>query len=292
MIHKKNDSNAEKKLSRRDVFKVTGAVVGASVLGGTGFYYGSYNWDFKKANDDFKYFLENGHFPALDEFKPPVTQDYNLDITQADNDAVQKALANAESQKNKYNPNMKIDVPSEYLGVDNGNDPISTNIQGLVMPGSYEQRTDTSANAPWSISIPEYGIWAGLVPMGAINGEIQIANSGEATWYNESAPIGSDAGTTIIAGHVNYANAAPTVFWNLGTVQAGSVIYLTGDDGVAHTYIAESVAQYNKHNLPSSLFTLEGAPMVAIMTCTNLSYDNSTGLWGFPDNVVLMARKV
>ena len=288
--------NSKKPMSRREMLKTVGltagGVLGASALAGGGYYYGSYGWDFNKANDDLKYFLKNGHMPPLEKFVPPVTQNYQLDITQTDSADYQDALKKAQDEQAKYADSGVVNVSPDYMGIDNGNDAISHNIQGLVMPGSYNQRTDNTISAPWSISIPAYGIWAGLVPMGIVNGEIQIANSGEATWYDQSAPIGSDSGTTIIAGHVNYANAAPTVFWNLGTVASGTLVYVTGADGVAHAYMANNVARYNKHNLPSSLFTLEGAPQVAIMTCANLSYDSTTGLWGFPDNVVLTANKI
>lgn len=275
-------------MSRRKMLGIIAGITGGAVLAGAGvgagYYYSQYDWDFTEGNEALKYYLEHGEFPPRKKFIPPTPKTYTEDEAKGE-----KAEETTKEQASRYAPDAKVTIPKEYAGVDTGYEPI-TGIQGLVAPGSYTQRTDTRNNARMSLSIPAYNIWVGLVKMGNINGQIQIARSGEATYYDQSAPIGSSKGTTLIAGHVNYSNAAPTVLWRLGSVAPGTLVYATGEDGHTHTYRALRIDQYHKSGLPGSFFTREGEPLLRILTCSGLQM--TANGWEFVDNIVLTCSKL
>lgn len=281
----------QKGLSRR---KMIAGIIGTGVLVGAGtaagIYYNEYDWNIDRGNDALKYRAEQGHWPADEKFVPPKPNTYQAPKANSSEEKkiTQKAV---EQAKTKYPETAKVNIPEKYAGVDTGRGPVTTEIPGLVMPNSYKPRTDTTNNAKMSLSIPSINLWAGLVSNGAVNHQIQIARSGEATLYNQSAPIGSKKGSTIIAGHVNYANAAPTVFWNLGSVQQGALIYATGPDGKTHKYSAVSTHSYNKQALPDEMYTRTGDPYLYILTCSGLTYTPGAG-WEFPNNLVLKAKLI
>jgi len=69
------------------------------------------------------------------------------------------------------------------------------------------------------------------------------------SWYEETPKLGAD-GNTVMAGHVDYWDVGPAVFYNVGGLQEGDLITITGEDGRVYTYKVQWVRVYDTANAP------------------------------------------
>ena len=69
------------------------------------------------------------------------------------------------------------------------------------------------------------------------------------SWYKETARLG-ETGNAVLAGHVDYWDVGPAVFYNLGRLEEGDRINLTGEDGVVYTYEVEWTELYDNADAP------------------------------------------
>jgi hypothetical protein len=106
------------------------------------------------------------------------------------------------------------------------------------------------------------------------------------------APTGAvyPAGTTLLAGHVNYVGQGDGALFNLYRVQPGALVYATDASGRATLWRVVSAVSLLKADLPASVFAgTQGARRLVIVTCGgSLSYIPGTG-WTYDDNVVVTA---
>jgi LPXTG-site transpeptidase (sortase) family protein len=68
-------------------------------------------------------------------------------------------------------------------------------------------------------------------------------------WYDFSAQPGY-AGNVVLAGHVDYHNYGPAVFWNLRKLTVGDRVQVTLQDGATFTYQVASLAYYDAASAP------------------------------------------
>ena len=68
-------------------------------------------------------------------------------------------------------------------------------------------------------------------------------------WYENLGALGS-IGNIVMAGHIDYWNVGPSVFYNLSTLQPGAEIVVTGEDGKAYPYAVEWVQQFDSTSMP------------------------------------------
>jgi hypothetical protein len=69
------------------------------------------------------------------------------------------------------------------------------------------------------------------------------------SWYKETSKLGQ-GGNIVLAGHVDYWDVGPSVFWNLRNLVENDQIVVTGVDGSIHTYVVEWVENYDADNAP------------------------------------------
>jgi sortase A len=69
------------------------------------------------------------------------------------------------------------------------------------------------------------------------------------SWYKETSKLGG-GGNIVMAGHVDYWDVGPSVFWNLRNLAQGDQIVVTGEDGSAHTYEVEWIENFDADNAP------------------------------------------
>src|SRR5579884_2309634 len=95
-------------------------------------------------------------------------------------------------------------------------------------------------------------------------------------WYKETAKLGQ-VGNVVLAGHVDYWNVGPSVFYRVEQLQKGDEIDVTGADGKVYKY----QVQWNK------LIEVKNAPLqqlvgpttnqsLTLITCGG-TFDYSTG---------------
>lgn len=69
------------------------------------------------------------------------------------------------------------------------------------------------------------------------------------SWYKETARLG-EVGNAVMAGHLDYWDVGPAVFYNITQLTKGDTIDVTGDDGQVYTYAVEWLRNYDTANAP------------------------------------------
>lgn len=146
---------------------------------------------------------------------------------------------------------------------------------GALRPGPIGQDSPlpTAANpsAPVQITVEKAGIDAQIEALEIVNGIMQNPTGPwVVAWYRQTATLG-EPGNVVLAGHVDYWNVGPSVFFNLRDLVAGDVITLVGEDGRSYTYAMEWAEVFDLATLTSGgLQDVVGptdTPSVTLITC-------------------------
>jgi LPXTG-site transpeptidase (sortase) family protein len=110
---------------------------------------------------------------------------------------------------------------------------------------------EPSTAAVIRLQIPEIGVNAPIVVLGVDGQGVMQDPKGpeEVAWYNFSAHPGWD-GNAVFAGHVDYRNYGPAVFWNLRKLEVGDEIRVVLEDGTSYSYQVISAVQYTADQAP------------------------------------------
>ncbi len=146
---------------------------------------------------------------------------------------------------------------------------------------------------PVSVSIPSLGINAPIVPTttsgtGANKQLLIPANIHTVGWWDNSSPPGT-AGTTLLAGHVDWYGQGPGALYHLVSIQAGSQIQLKTSTGAVSNWIAGPAKLESKSYVASTHWTSTGAPTLVLVTCGG-PFNATDGQ--YLDNVVVKASLV
>ncbi len=106
-------------------------------------------------------------------------------------------------------------------------------------------------------------------------------------WYSDGVSH-SLAGTTLIAGHINY-NGVAGVFANLTSLKVGDVVYTRGDGNVVTTWRVTAKTMEKKSNLNQAIFKRSLNRQLVLVSCAG-PYDASTH--NYLDNVVITAEPI
>ncbi len=151
----------------------------------------------------------------------------------------------------------------------------------LVMPPS----------PPLQIDIPAIGVQSSLQYLGLTeDNRLEVPAPGprfdEAAWYKYSATPGS-VGPAVILGHVDSGGYGPSVFFSLGSLQAGDEVRVTRADGLVAVFRVDEVARYHKEEFPTLLVYGETPnATLRLITCGG-DFDRDTG--HYLDNVIVFA---
>ncbi|MET7695744.1 class F sortase [Streptomyces sp. NPDC005483] len=105
-------------------------------------------------------------------------------------------------------------------------------------------------------------------------------------WHAKGVSPG-EAGTAIIAGHVDTATSA-AVFVNLGALKKGDVFHVDRADGRRASFVVDSVETFEKDNFPSRRVYADTARAeVRLITCAG-DYDHTAR--DYKDNLVVFAH--
>jgi LPXTG-site transpeptidase (sortase) family protein len=104
-------------------------------------------------------------------------------------------------------------------------------------------------------------------------------------WWRDGATPGDEAGTTLLAGHVDSAKAGAGAFYALKSARRGDVVTVT-HGGKTLRYRVTTRKIMRKAALPTSIYTRTGSPKLVLVTCGG-PFDARTG--HYRDNVVVTA---
>jgi hypothetical protein len=104
--------------------------------------------------------------------------------------------------------------------------------------------------APVAISIENAGVEAAIETREIVDGVMQDPTGPwVVSWYEETPMLGAD-GNTVMAGHVDYWDVGPAVFYNVGQLKENDLIVVTGEDGRIYTYKVQWVRTYATADAP------------------------------------------
>ncbi len=99
------------------------------------------------------------------------------------------------------------------------------------------------------------------------------------SWYEETAELGV-RGNVVMAGHIDYWNVGPAVFFNLRDMAPGDQIEVIGEDQSSHFYTVEWNETYDLEELTSGRISeLVGPtedPVISLITCGG-EFDYASG---------------
>lgn len=143
---------------------------------------------------------------------------------------------------------------------------------------------------PLALRIPALGVEAPIVPAGVErSGEMEVPrNVSDVGWYKHGSAPG-EAGSAVLAAHVDLASQGRGVFYDLRTLEPGDLIYVTFDDGTIDAFRAEARTIYDKTELPvDAIFSRQGPPVLTLITCGGgfnrslQSYDSNVVVYAVP----------
>jgi len=128
------------------------------------------------------------------------------------------------------------------------------NFDGWVPPEPAATATpEPQANtSPFvKLAVPRVGIDAPIVVRGVKPDGAMQDPPGPKTvaWYNFSGRPGA-RGNIVMAGHVDYVNYGPAVFWRLRDLKEGDEILVYLEDGSVYRYQVVSLTYYNADDAP------------------------------------------
>lgn len=119
---------------------------------------------------------------------------------------------------------------------------------GALRPGPVGENSPlplaSNPSDPVNIVVENAGINANVEHLDIVDG-IMVNPSGPwvVGWYRQTATLG-EQGNVVMAGHVDFWNVGPSVFFNLRDLTEGDEIVLSGENDRAYTYAVDWVETY------------------------------------------------
>ncbi len=112
------------------------------------------------------------------------------------------------------------------------------------------ERMQSDTVSPIGLAIETAGVDAGIEALRVVDGAMQDPTGPwVVAWYENLGSLGT-AGNIVMAGHIDYWNVGPAVFYNLSTLAPGDEIIVSGDNGKAYPFAVEWVRQYDSASIP------------------------------------------
>lgn len=142
---------------------------------------------------------------------------------------------------------------------------------GASRPGPaniVQNRFSIEPVAPVGLSIESAGVDAGIERLRVVDGAMQDPSGPwEVAWYENLGGLGS-IDNVVMAGHIDYWNVGPSVFYNLASVQPGDEIVVSGDDGKQYPFVVEWVRQFDSASMPlDEVIGPTGGQSLTLITC-------------------------
>lgn len=166
-------------------------------------------------------------------------------------------------------------------------------VRSVRVAGIRYEVTPLTRSVPVTIYIPHINVRARILSLGLTSGGAvgvpPLTSPFLTSWYNKGASPGSP-GTAVIFGHVDAAAVGPAVFYNLGNLRPGDLVYITLRDGRTALFRVYSAALYQKAEFPDqAIYGYTSWPSLRLVTCGG-QFDYATG--HYLANTVVFAQYV
>lgn len=161
-------------------------------------------------------------------------------------------------------------------------------------PGRENGPTDAPqlSSAPLTLTLDRLGVTAPIVPatlsQGVLNPPESVSTVGI---WTDGAPLNSNAGTTLLTGHVNLANQGNGAFADLHELRPGDSVTTTDEAGQMTIWEVTLVFSRPKSEGvdPTAVAGRDGPRRLALVTCGgDLVFSSDIG--DYSDNVYLYAE--
>ena len=146
---------------------------------------------------------------------------------------------------------------------------------------------------PAKLTIPELDLTATVSAVGIDQktGDFAVPPSVDRVgWYRYGPGFTADAGSIVIAGHVDSAEQGKGAFFKLGSLSSGDRISLADEGGKTREFKVVARERYAKTKIPlDKYFARDGDLRLTLITCGG-PFDAATG--HYRDNVVVTAKPV
>jgi Sortase domain len=148
-------------------------------------------------------------------------------------------------------------------------------------------------SAPVAIYIPHIGVRAKIISLGLTSGGAvrvpPLARPFLTSWYDRGPTPGAP-GAAVIFGHVDSHAVGPAVFYRLGNLRPGDLVYVTLKDRKTALFRVYSAALYQKAEFPDqAIYGYTSWPSLRLVTCGG-QFDQATG--HYLSNTVVFAQYV
>ena len=155
------------------------------------------------------------------------------------------------------------------------------------------QATPAARSVPVSIYIPRIGVRAKIISLGLTSGGAvrvpPLTRPFITSWYDRG-PTPGEPGAAVIFGHVDAAAVGPAVFYRLGDLRPGDLVYVTLKDRRTALFRIYSAALYRKAEFPDqAIYGYTSWPSLRLVTCGG-QFDQATG--HYLANTVVFAQYV
>lgn len=134
-----------------------------------------------------------------------------------------------------------------------------------------ELPADAAIIPPVRLVIPGIDVTATVNAVGinARTNEFEVPPSvDQIGWYRHGPGLEADAGSVVIAGHVDSAKQGKGAFFRLRELNQGDTLTATGSDGEARRYRVVAREEYAKTRIPlDRYFARDGKPRLTLITC-------------------------
>jgi sortase (surface protein transpeptidase) len=135
--------------------------------------------------------------------------------------------------------------------------------------------------APIALQVDSVGVDA-PIELGNVTDGVMQDPSGPwvVSWYEPLGKVG-EGGNVVMAGHVDYWNVGPAVFWDVRYLPEGDIIRVVGEDGKNYEYAVQWTQSYMADQLTPEVIQGEivgdtGEETLTLITCGG-DFDPATG---------------
>ena len=135
--------------------------------------------------------------------------------------------------------------------------------------------------APIALQVDSVGVDAPIELGAVVDGAMQDPSGPwVVSWYEPLGKVG-EGGNIVMAGHVDYWNVGPAVFWDIRDLPAGEVIRVVGEDGKNYEYAVQWIERYEAAGLTPEVIQNDivgdtGEETLTLITCGG-TFDPATG---------------
>jgi Sortase domain len=146
---------------------------------------------------------------------------------------------------------------------------------------------------PQTVRIPAIGVDARIIALGMGYGDIvnvpSLSTPMLTSWFDGGVTPGQ-VGPAVLFGHVDSAVTGPAVFYRLGDLRPGDLIYVTRTDTRTAVFDVDAIDLYSQSSFPDqSIYGTTTSPVLRLVTCGG-DFDTKTHL--YLDRTVAWAKYV